>query len=939
MPLSWNEIRQRALRFSDTWKNESRESAERQTFWNEFFEVFGVSRRAVASYEEPVRKLSGAWGAIDLFWPGTLLVEHKSAGADLDKAQAQGMAYIRGLAGAGRMLDLPRHLVVSDFQRIALHDLDDNAESHIFPLADLYKHVRHFAFIAGYKQHRPDPEDPANIRATELMAGLHDALADGGYTGHDLRLFLTRLLFCFFADDTSIFPSDAFKLFLRDRTAPDGSDLGPKLQRLFSVLNTPETQRQANLDEDLRAFPYINGHLFEERIDFADFNTDMRRALLDACAFRWERISPAVFGSLFQGVMEPRERRQIGAHYTNEANILKLVRSLFLDDLRAEFDHIRSLRIGKDERLKSLQKHIAGLRFLDPACGCGNFLVITYRELRRLELDMLTELHARRDGVQFEMSLDDVNRLSLIDVDQMYGIEIEEFPARIAEVALWLTDHQANLELSRAFGQFYLRIPLKKSPHILVANALQTDWKTLLPPERCAYILGNPPFVGGKYQSAEQRADMASVTRGIDNAGLLDFVTGWYFKAADFMRGTQVVTAFVSTNSICQGEQVGTLWNPLFQRFGIKIHFAHRTFAWESEARGKAHVHVVIIGFAPFDVPRKTLTDYEDPVRPTQIFPANISPYLVEGSDRALTNRSKPLCDVPEIGIGNKPIDGGHYLFTPEEKRDFLRREPQAEPFFKRWYGSEEFINGIERWCLWLGDCPPDQLRKMPLALERVENVRRVRLDSKSPPTNKLAATPTRFHVENMPQGSFLVIPEVSSERRNFIPIGFLTSEDGLCSNLVKMMPNASLYHFGILSSGMHMAWMRQVAGRLESRYRYSNKLVYNNYPWPQGVTDTQRQNVETAAQAVLDARAKYPASTLADLYDPVTMPPPLVKAHNDLDRAVERCYRKDPFPNDRARVEFLFQQYETLTAPLVPAPKTKRGTKANGRPGPIPVR
>lgn len=943
MPLSWNEIKQRAIAFSRDWKGTTSEKSERQTFWNEFFEVFGKRRRTLATFEEPVKKLSGNWGFIDLFWPGTCLVEHKSAGQDLDKAHAQGMDYIRGLIDSGREKDAPRWLIVSDFERIAIHDLEADPESfeHLltrtppsieFPLKELHKHVRHFAFIAGYKSHKLNPEDPANFEATELMAKLHDALWDGGYRGHDLCQFLVRLLFCFFADDTGIFPPDHFKLYVRDRCSEDGSDLGARLAHLFQVLNTSEEKRSKNLDEDLAQFPYVNGDLFTEALTFADFDAKMRTVLLECADFRWEKISPAVFGSLFQTVFDhedDRKRRQLGAHYTAEKNIMKLVRSLFLDELRAEFEAAKKDKSGRGPgRLRDLQKKLAALKIMDPACGCGNFLVVTYRELRQLELEILIELHANELAeIQHEFALD-VTQLSQINVDQMYGIEIEEFPARIAEVALWLADHQANVLLSEAFGQFYRRIPLRKSPHIHVANALRKDWREVLPSEQCSYILGNPPFVGAKFQTDAQREDMDAVTQGIENAGLLDFVTGWYFKASNYMQSSAAVCAFVSTNSITQGEQAGTLWNPLFQRFGIKLHFAHRTFAWESEARGKAHVHCIIVGFGCSNPARKLVTDYEDPANPVTVSVSNISPYLVEGPDRAIVNRSKPLCAVPELAIGNKPIDGGRYLFTPEEKAEFLTKEPASQPFFLRWRGSEEYINGVERWCLWLGDCPPEQLRRMPLSLRRVDEVRQIRLASKSVPTRKLAETPTRFHVENMPEGSFLVVPEVSSERRRYIPIGFMRPEDGLCSNKLRILPNASLFEFGVLTSGMHMAWTRLVTGRLKSDFQYSVKLVYNNYPWPPDITDAQKAAVEKAAQAVLDARAQFPSSTLADLYDPVTMPLALVKAHADLDRAVDRCYRKEPFPNDRARVEHLFALYEKLTAPLVKYDKPKRKPK-----------
>jgi hypothetical protein len=515
-----------------------------------------------------------------------------------------------------------------------------------------------------------------------------------------------------------------------------------------------------------------------------------------------------------------------------------------------------------------------------------------------------------------------------------------------------------NLKVSEAFGQLYQRLPLKKSPHIHCGNALRLDWKTILPPEQCSYVLGNPPFVGAKFQTDEQRADMDSIAGDIESSGLLDYVTGWYFKAADYIQDTHIVVGFVSTNSISQGEQVGVLWNYLFQHFGQKIHFAHRTFPWASEARGKAHVHVVIIGFAAFDTANKRIYDYEGragsplpaasahnvpkrrarsdaPYQPTDTITVttakNISPYLVEGTDLAILNRSTPICDVPEIGIGNKPIDDGNYLFTPEEKAAFLKEEPMAKEFFRRWIGSEEFINGIERWCLWLGDCPPEKLRSMPHTLARVENVRKFRLASKSAPTRKIAETPMRFHVEYFPKRAFLVIPEVSSERRPYIPIGFMQPAI-LCSNKLRILPNATSFHFGILSSAMHMAWVRRVTGRLKSDFQYSVKLVYNNFPWP-NVSAEQRERVEEKARAVFAAREPHlpprGLGTLADLYDPLAMPAELLRAHAELDRAVEKCYRAEPFHSDRERVEFLFSLYEKLTAPLLPVTPKTRGRRS----------
>lgn len=935
MPLSWNEIKHRAIKFGNDWKTETREAAERQTFWNEFFDIFGIKRRTVASFEEPVKKLSGSWGAIDIFWPGKLLGEHKSAGQDLDKAHAQGMGYIRGLHDTGRGKEIPRYLMVSDFQKIALHDLEGEGESVSFPITDLHKHIRHFAFIAGYKQHKLDPEDPANIEAAELMAELHDALHEGGYTGHDLRVFLVRTLFCLFADDTGIFPPDSFKLYLTDRTAEDGSDLGTKLDRLFRILNTQEDKRQAGLEEDLRQFPYVNGQLFEEKLEFADFTTAMRAALLKAAQFRWERISPAVFGSLFQGVMDAKDRRQVGAHYTSEANILKLIRSLFLDDMRAEFEHLRGLKIGKADKLRDLQKRLASLRFMDPACGCGNFLVITYRELRRLELDILKELH----GQQSEFGLDEVNKLSLIDVDQMYGIEIEEFPGRIAEVALWLTDHQANVELSQAFSQFYLRIPLRKSPHIHVANALRKDWKEVLPPEQCSYILGNPPFVGKKEQDEQQKADLDAVWGDVKGTGVLDFVTCWHRLASEYIQNTRIKVAFVSTNSITQGEQVSILWSHLLSRYHLKIHFAHRTFPWESEARGKAHVHCVIIGFAAFDTGTKYLFDYEnDPANPSKTEVANISPYLAAGSDIVATKRMTPLSDVPAMIFGTKLVDDGHLVLSTEERNDLTRQFPHVAKFIRPFTGGEEFLNGTERWCLWLNDAKPQDIRGCPPLMERVEQVKHFRLASKKAPTVALAATPSLFGEIRQPSTEYLLFPKVSSERRRYVPLGFLPPEV-VANGSSLVVPGASIYHFGVLSSAMHISWMKSVCGRMKSDFQYSATIVYNNYPWPEAVSEAQKAAVEKAAQAVLDAREVYlnprlddvmkgdpaPQCTLADLYDPTTMPPALAKAHADLDRAVDRCYRKEPFPNDRARVEHLFALYEKLTAPLVVAPKEKR--------------
>jgi hypothetical protein len=932
MPLSWNEIRHRAIGFSKEWTDAKREQAEKQTFWNEFFTVFGVRRRAVASFEEPVKKISGTYGFIDLFWPGIVLIEHKSSGEDLGKAESQAFRYIKDLARSGRTEEIPRYVIVSDFRRIALHDLEPDDQRSLptfdgkrvasieFPLADFHQHIHNFAFIPGYKQHKFEEQDPINIHAVEIMGRLHDTLEAGGYSGHQLERMLVRVLFCLFAEDTGIFEREAFRLYIENRTKADGSDLGLHLARLFDVLNTPPEKRQKNLDETLAEFRYINGDLFLETLGFADFNRDMRDALLACTKFDWSRISPAIFGSLFQAVMEPRERRQIGGHYTSERDILKLIRSLFLDELKAEFERAKSSKA----ELKRFHEKMAGLRFLDPACGCGNFLVVTYRELRLLELESLKLLYGlkRTEGQQvFE-----IERLSLVDVDQFYGIEISEWPARIAEVAMWLMDHQMNQRLSDAFGELFLRLPLKKSPRIVLGNALRLDWKQILSPNECDYVLGNPPFVGKKEQNAEQKSDMDSVFKDVKAAGVLDFVCCWYLKAAAYVQGTKTLVGFVSTNSITQGEQVGVLWTELFRRYRIKIHFAHRTFPWESEARGMAHVHVVIIGFSSYDGGQKHIFDYSDGLEvPIRESVANIGPYLTNAADVVVGKRDLPLCAVPAMVFGTKLVDDGHFVLDMHERDSLLVDCPEVAPFVRSFVGGEEFLNGSARWVLWLKDAPPALIRSCSSLRERVEQVQRFRLASKKAPTVELGKTPSAVGEDRQPKKDYLLFPKVSSERRRYVPLGFLPSSV-VANGSSLIVPGAGIFHFGILSSTMHMAWMRQVCGRMKSDYQYSNTIVYNNFPWPQAPTDKQRAAVESAAQGVLDARGQFHNETLAALYDPVAMPPLLVKAHAALDRAVELCYRPQPFDNDRQRVEFLFALYEKLTAPLIaPAKKVRK--------------
>lgn len=954
MPISWNEIRHNAIRFSRDWATARSEKADKQTFWNEFFEVFGVRRRVVATFEERVKSIAGDYGYIDLFWPGMLLVEHKSLGADLGKAESQAFRYIEHLLSAGRADEAPRYVIVSDFARISLHDLEPDDQKSFpllgsvktveFGLDGLHGHIHEFAFIPGYKQHRFEDQDPINIRAVSILGELHDTLEAGGYKGHELEQFLVRVLFCLFAEDTGIFEREAFHLYLENRTKPDGSDLGLHLARLFEVLNTSPEHRQTSLDETLAAFRYVNGDLFAERLGFADFNRDMRNALLACTRFDWSRISPAVFGSLFQGVMEPKERRQAGGHYTSERDILKVVRGLFLDELRDGFQKAKASKAD----LRRFHEKLGSLRFLDPACGCGNFLVITYRELRLLEIDILKALHGTQKALN-------IHEHTKVDVDAFHGIEISEWPARIAEVAMWLMDHQMNVRLSETFGEYFARLPLRKSPTILCGNALRLDWKKVLPPQKCDYLLGNPPFVGKQFMNAAQNEDMEYVCGHIRGHGLLDYVTAWYVKAAEYVRGTRCRCAFVSTNSITQGEQVGILWQAMFEQ-GVKIHFAHRTFPWESEAKGKAHVHVVIIGFGVGDIGGKRLFDYESSAG-TQRDGAengasvttvnNICPYLVEGPDVVLTARGKPVCNVPPIVFGSMPNDGGHLLLDTKQRDELLAAQPDAARFLRRFVGAEEFLNGVERWCLWLRGVDSMEYTRMPAVMDRVRAVIGHRERSKRQTTKNLAGTPAEFGEIRQPDCKYLLIPSVSSERRKYIPIGFMRPEI-VASNLVLLVPGAELYHFGVLSSAMHMAWVRRVAGRLESRYRYSNRIVYNNFPWPQEPGAKRIARVEEAAQQVLDLRVQFgdgragflPAKTrkaesacLAELYGRVTMPAPLFRAHAALDKAVDRCYRLQPFDTDRHRVEFLFVLYQKLASPLLPAIRKKRGRLVDSRP------
>lgn len=917
MPLSWNEIKDRSLRFSREWADERSEDAEAKSFWDAFFDVFGVTRRRLASFEEPVKRGDGSGGFIDLLWKGILLVEHKSRGKDLDRAFKQATDYFPGL----KERDLPRYVLVSDFARFRLYDLEGDTDPIEFALKDLHRHVKLFAFIAGYQVRAFKDENPANIKAAERMGKLHDVLKASGYEGHALEVLLVRLLFCLFAEDTGIFERRQLQDFIEQRTAEDGTDLGAQLTALFQTLNTPDGKRPVALDAQLAAFPYVNGKLFSETLPMAAFDARLRESLLNAAGLDWSPISPAIFGALFQSIMDEKARRNLGAHYTSEKNILKLIQPLFLDELRAEFAKIRSNR----NKLHDFHEKLATLTFLDPACGCGNFLVVAYRELRQLEMDVILVMYEKELASGQTM---DPRLLIKCNVDQFYGIEIEEFPAQIAQVALWLTDHQMNLRVQEVFGNRFVRLPLEKSASIVHGNALRIDWNEVIPAKKLHYILGNPPFSGAMVMSDDARESFGSVFSDLQGAGILDFVAAWYWLAAKYAYQSRIKTGFVSTNSITQGEQVGLLWRPMTDRYGVKINFAHRTFKWSNEARGKAAVHCVIIGFSQHDSASKIIYDYESIDGEPHAVAANyINPYLIDAPDILLENRSDPLCAVPSMRFGSMPRDGGNLLFTQIEFREFVSAEPSAAEWLRPYVGSEEFINGSWRWCLWLVGATPAVLRAMPKAMERVERTKQFRLASKAAATRKFATTPALFCQIAQPGTSYLLVPGVSSERRAYIPIGFMGPEV-IANNLVFIVPEASLFHFGVMSSVMHMAWMRYTCGRLESRYRYSKDIVYNNFPWPDAPSDKHRDAIESAAQGVLDARAQFPDSTLADLYDPLTMPAPLVKAHQILDRAVDAAYGKRSFKSDSERVAFLFARYQELTS-LLPLVKPKAARKA----------
>lgn len=926
--LQWNEIRTRAAQFAGRWADEEREQAGAQGFWMEFLQVFGLDARQIAEFERRVTGLQtgSGRGRIDMLIPGQLLAEHKSRGRDLQAALQQALDYVDVLEEHER----PRWVALSDYERLHLYDRETGTSDE-FPLIRLPQKVERFAFLIARELRRREDAAPVNVQAAQKMAALHDELRAAGYTGHDLELLLVRLLFVLFGDDAGMWDQNGlFRDLLEDGTRRDGDDLGFVLARLFQTLNTPRGQRQAQLPAQFNAFPHVNGALFAENLPLAEFGAEMRRLLLDACRLDWSQVSPAIFGSMFQGVMDLEQRAHLGAHYTSETNILRAIGPLFLDELKARRETAR----GDRAKLQAFLNLLPTLRFLDPACGSGNFLLVTFRELRRLELDALAELMNGRQVL-------DIDQLLRVNVEQFYGIEVDEFAAQIARVALWLADHQMNREASQRLGQSFVRLPLSHGAHIRHADALETDWAEHLELEqqlaglRGLYVLGNPPFIGSYVMTPEQKAQMLANFPGNNEAGVLDYVAAWYIRSARLLREVARLAAraevqvdvratLVSTNSVTQGEQVAPLWTGILGELGLTITAAHRTFKWSNDAPGQAAVHVVIIQMEPASQatrrPRRLFTYSSPTADPVEVQAQQISPYLADAPPVIVRKQRHPM--VPGIRpmvYGNKPVDGGHLILHSQAELDeLLAAEPQAERFIKRLLDAQDFLRGQTRWCLWLVDAQPAELQRMPRVLERIRRVKEAREASPSPILRKFAETPALFVQRPHTGGPYLAVPRVTSERRDYIPLGFL-EHDTVINDALFMVPDADLFTFGVMTSRPHMDWMRLTSGRLKSDFRYSKEQTYNTFPWPDraALRPRQVQGIKQAAQAVLDARAAHPDSSLAQLYDPLLMPADLRAAHNALDRAVEAALGIRADSTEAQRVAHLLAAYQALAPTL----------------------
>lgn len=894
--LSWSEIESNAVAFQRRWKNnpgDERQSG--QTFQKDFMEIFGVDWRE-GLHEYQIRDSDGRLNYIDYLLPGKILIEMKSKGESLIRAYNQGAHYVKNLNPE----DQPELLLVCDFEYFEVTNVRTGQRFKKFKLNKLKQHVRMFGVLAGYDSEVDYETDiKVNTDASYMMAKLHDELKENGYGGKDLELYLIRLLFCLFAEDTGIFERNAFERYLKSSN-DDGSNLSSLLMQLFDVLDTPEERRMPAIKEQFREFRYIDGHVFSDRLPSAWFNQKMRETLISCTAFDWSYISPAIFGSMFQGVMDPEERRELGAHYTSEENILKVIKPLFLDELWDEFETVKTTVA----ELQAFQEKLGNLIFLDPACGSGNFLIIAYRELRLLEFEVMKLIQDNR-----QLQIVDVTGISKVSVNQFYGIELDEFACEIAQLGMLLIKHQMDQLVSNWFGWNAIDFPIRDNPHIVHGNALRIDWSEIVPLEKLNYILGNPPFIGADYQTEEQKEDMSMVFGRDRRLGYLDYVASWFSKAAELIKDTLVRVAFVATNSITQGQQVATLWESLLEN-GIVIDFAYQTFKWTNEARYNAAVHCVIIGFSrgKHNSPDQKMLFTSDGKTKKEV---NISPYLTGGPSIIIKSRNKPLANVSRILFGNKPTDGGNFILTDDERLEMISLYPQSNEWIRKYINARDFINKTYRWVLWLKDVPPSEIRRCPKIAERVQRVREFRLASRAESTRRSADTPTLFRqIAQQDEGYYILIPGVSSEKRRYIPMGFL-SYDVIASNATFMIPEATLYEFGVLNSAIHMSWMRLTAGRLKSDYRYSSDLVYNTFPWAELDSDAQLR-IENTAQAILDARDLYPLSTYADLYDDTFMPPELRSAHTANNKAVREAYRATWMTEEECIADLL-QRYKEL--------------------------
>lgn len=905
--------RQAAIEFAKRWHGRGYEKGESQRYWLDLLgNVYGVPNPTEwVEFEDKVQLDSTSF--IDVMIPAThVMIEQKSLGKDLRKPirQSDGtmltpFQQAQRYSAALPYSQRPRWIVTCNFAEIDVYDMENpNSEPQHIALINLGDDYYRLQFLVDTGSVHINKEMEVSMQAGEIVGRMYDALIKE-YDLSDprsmryLNILCVRLVFCLYAEDAGIFGRhDMFHDYL-DRY--EAADMRDALLRVFDTLNTPVERRSKYLRPDLAAFPYTNGGLFAEQIDVPPFTEEMRHVLLQHASldFDWSQISPTIFGGVFESTLNAVTRRSGGMHYTSIENIHKVIDPLFLDGLKRKLADITDEPVFK-RRLKALhefQDQLASLVFLDPACGSGNFLTETYLSLRRLENQVIKLIYNMEPLDAF------VNPIK-VSINQFYGIEINDFAVTVATTALWISESQMMAETESIIHHDIDFLPLHSYANIHEGNALHMDWRHVCPhPD---YIIGNPPFVGARLMSPEQKDDMLYVFgKDWKNLGNIDYVGAWYKRSAELMKGTSIQTALVSTNSISQGEQVANLWAPLM-RDGLKINFAHCTFRWDSEASLKAHVHVVIVGFSYVDNHNKFIFDNGQTIKA-----AHINPYLVDAPDTFIYSRSKALCNVPAIGIGNKPIDGGNYLFQKEEMDEFIKKEPKSASYFHLWYGAEEFIHQKPRYCLWLGDCSPKEINEMPLCKQRVENVRLLRLASKSAGTRRLADRPTRFHVENMPNGDSIIIPKVSSERRRYVPMGFI-HKGTFASDLVFLIPSATLYHFGILESNVHMAWMRVVCGRLEMRYRYSKDVVYNNFPWP-SPTAEQAEKIATTAQGILDARSHYSDSSLADLYDPNLMPYDLLEAHRANDRAVMAAYGFATRMTETECVSRLFDLYSAM--------------------------